>query len=107
MENFLYKVFIAFPSPFIMQVAFYSFKHLQLSEFPDLKDLWYSQNQNIVFNNLKSLTIHECDFLSNVLFTSNLFQLVQNLEELEVKYCRSIEVVFDVKGTTDKEVQVK
>ncbi|KAJ1435939.1 P-loop containing nucleoside triphosphate hydrolase [Sesbania bispinosa] len=79
------------------KVAFYRFKHLTLSEYPEVKDLWYSQLHHNVFCNLKSLVVQRCDFLSHVLFPSNVLQLLHELEELEVSNCDSLEAVFDVK----------
>lgn len=92
---------------FDLQVAFCEFEHLTLSEFPELKDLWYGQLHPNVFCNLKSLVVQRCDFLSNVLFPSNILQVLLRLEELEVRDCDSLETVFDVKGIQSKEKLVK
>ncbi|KAJ1435918.1 Leucine-rich repeat domain superfamily [Sesbania bispinosa] len=54
------------------KVAFHKLKHLTLAEYPELKDLWYSQLKGNIFCNLKSLV-------------------------LEVSNCGSLETVFDVK----------
>ncbi|GAU43409.1 hypothetical protein TSUD_398850 [Trifolium subterraneum] len=78
----------------ILEVAFGKFKYLALSDYPEMKDLWYGQN---VFCNLKHLVVHKCDFLSRVLFPSNIMQVLYGLEELEVRDCDSLEAVFDVK----------
>ncbi|WJX17439.1 hypothetical protein P8452_07357 [Trifolium repens] len=81
------------------KVAFGKFKYLALSDYPEMKDLWYGQldHQN-VFCNLKHLVVHRCDFLSHVVFPSNVMQVLYGLEELEVTDCDSLEAVFDVKG---------
>ncbi|WJX10976.1 hypothetical protein P8452_01642 [Trifolium repens] len=86
------------------KVAFGKFKYLALSDYPEMKDLWYGQldHQN-VFCNLKHLVVHRCDFLSHVLFPSNVMQVLYGLEELEVKDCDSLEAVFDVKGVKSAE----
>ncbi|WJX17434.1 hypothetical protein P8452_07353 [Trifolium repens] len=86
------------------KVAFGKFKYLALSDYPEMKDLWYGQldHQN-VFCNLKHLVVNRCDFLSHVLFPLNVMQVVYGLEELEVKDCDSLEAVFDVKGVKSAE----
>jgi len=78
-----------------------------LSEYPELKDLWYGQLHHNVFCNLKHLVVERCDFLSHVLFPSNVMQVLQTLEVLEVKDCDSLEAVFDVKGLKSQEITIK
>ncbi|KEH40864.1 Rpp4C4, putative [Medicago truncatula] len=82
---------------FFDKVAFGKFKYLALSDYPELKDVWYGQLHHNVFCNLKHLVVERCDFLSHILFPLNVMQLLQTLEELEVKDCDSLEAVFDVK----------
>ncbi|KAI4353332.1 hypothetical protein L6164_002291 [Bauhinia variegata] len=93
------------------KVAFHGFKLLELSEYPELKELWYdgpySHGGHHIFANLKSLGVKKCDFLSDVLFSSNLLQVLCNLEELEVTDCASLEALTDVKGVNGKEMQMK
>jgi Zn ribbon nucleic-acid-binding protein len=88
-------------------VAFGSFKHLNLSEYSELKELWYGQPQHNVFRSLKYLMVHKCDFLSEVLFQPNLLGVLLNLEELDIKDCKSLEAVFDLKDEFEKEILVK
>ncbi|CAJ2673478.1 unnamed protein product [Trifolium pratense] len=85
------------------KVAFRKFKYLALSDYPELKSSWYGQLENDVFCNLKHLVVHNCDFLSHVLFPSNVMQVLHGLEELEVRNCDSLEAVFDVKGMKSAE----
>ncbi|KAI4353010.1 hypothetical protein L6164_001989 [Bauhinia variegata] len=93
------------------KVAFHGFKLLELSEYPELKELWYdgpySHGGHHIFANLKSLRVKKCDFLSDVIFSSNLLQVLCNLEELEVTDCASLEALIDVKGVNGKEMQMK
>lgn len=77
---------------------------LKLSEYPELEKLWYNPDGNKIFCNLKNLVVYKCDFLSDVLFSSNLQQLLHTLETLEVRDCHSLKVVFDVKVMDDEEV---
>ncbi|XP_024632087.1 uncharacterized protein [Medicago truncatula] len=92
---------------FCDKVAFCKFKYLALSDYPELKDVWYGQLHCNVFCNLKHLLVERCDFLSHVLFPSNVMQVLQTLEELEVKDCDSLEAVFDVKGMKSQEIFIK
>ncbi|XP_045823829.1 uncharacterized protein LOC123916419 isoform X2 [Trifolium pratense] len=92
---------------FAHKVAFGCFKHLKLSEYPELKELWYGQPQHNVFRSLKYLVVHKCDFLSDVLFKPNLLEVIMNLEELDIKDCNSLEAIFDLKGEFEKEILVK
>ncbi|KAL5066893.1 hypothetical protein RYX36_017780, partial [Vicia faba] len=87
-----------------LKVGFSKFKYLALSNHPVLKDLWYGQvNHQNVFCNLKHLVVQRCDFLSHVLFPSNVVQVLHKLEELEVNNCDSLEAIFDVKGMKSNE----
>jgi hypothetical protein len=51
--------------------------------------------------------VQQCDFLSDVLFPSNILQVLIGLEELEVRDCDSLETVFDVKGIQSTKILVK
>ena len=88
-------------------MAFGSFKHLKLSEYPELKELWYGQLEHNMFRCLKYLVVHKCDFLSEVLFQSNLLEVLMNLEELDIKDCNSLEAVFDYEDEFAQEIIVK
>lgn len=90
-----------------MQVAFGYFKHLKLSEYPELKESWYGKLEHNVFRSLKCLVVHKCEFLSEVLFGPNLLEVLTNLEELDIKDCNSLEAVFDYEDEFAKEVLVK
>ncbi|XP_061354877.1 uncharacterized protein LOC133299438 [Gastrolobium bilobum] len=89
------------------KVAFFSFKHLKLSEYPELKELWYDKLHSNVFSKLTHLVVHKCEFLSDVRFQLNLLEVLMNLEELDVRECDSLEAVFDVKGKSGTDIQVK
>ncbi|KAK4270259.1 hypothetical protein QN277_023318 [Acacia crassicarpa] len=78
-----------------------------LQEVPELKQLWYGQDGQKIFCNLKHLVVNKCTFLSNMIFSSNLLQLLYTLEELEVARCKSLEAIFDVKALNDKEMESK
>nr|GEU74255.1 hypothetical protein [Tanacetum cinerariifolium] len=61
--------------------------------------------EQVCSSSLRSVVVEECDSLVNLL-SRNPMPLFNNLEELEVKYCASIEVIFDIDmgcvGETDK-----
>ncbi|MED6121459.1 hypothetical protein PIB30_030304 [Stylosanthes scabra] len=91
------------------KVSFCRFKYLMLSEYPELRDFWYGKEYHNLFDNLKSLVVQKCEFLTDILFTSNTWQVLHKLEELEVRNCDSLVTLFDVKemkstGTTVKHV---
>ncbi|KAI9080107.1 hypothetical protein K1719_037923 [Acacia pycnantha] len=88
-------------------VMFSSFNHLEFSEYPELKEIWYSQVGQKIFCNLKHLAVRKCTFLSNTLFSSILLQLLYTLEELEVAECDLLEAVFDVKALNDTTMESK
>uniref|UniRef100_A0A0R0FCI4 AAA+ ATPase domain-containing protein n=1 Tax=Glycine max TaxID=3847 RepID=A0A0R0FCI4_SOYBN len=50
------------------------------------------------FNSLKSLTVVECESLSNVIHFY-LLRFLCNLKEIEVSNCQSVKAIFDMKGT--------
>ncbi|XP_028780995.1 uncharacterized protein LOC114737246 [Neltuma alba] len=87
------------------EVAFRSFNHLELSQYPELKELWYGQPEPKIFCNLKHLVVRKCSFLSKMIFSSNLLQLLNTLEELEVSECDFLEAIFDVKALEDKAME--
>ncbi|RHN79198.1 putative P-loop containing nucleoside triphosphate hydrolase, leucine-rich repeat domain, L [Medicago truncatula] len=89
------------------KVGFGGFKHLKLSEYPELKELWYGRHEHNTFRSLKYLVVHKCDFLSDVLFHQNLLEVLMNLEELDVEDCNSLEAVFDLKGEFAEEIVVQ
>ncbi|XP_028789180.1 uncharacterized protein LOC114745197 [Neltuma alba] len=88
-------------------VAFRGFKHLELYQYPELRESWYNQVQQGVFVNLRNLVVQKCDFLSDVLLPLNLVQALSNLEELQVSESESLEAVFDLTNMDRKEVFVK
>ncbi|XP_039686291.1 uncharacterized protein [Medicago truncatula] len=90
-----------------IRVGFGSFKHLKLSEYPDLKEFWYGRLEHKAFRSLKYLVVHKCDFLSDVLFKPNLVEVLMNLKELYVEDCDSSEAVFDLNDEFAKEIVVQ
>ncbi|GKF59106.1 NB-ARC domains-containing protein, partial [Tanacetum coccineum] len=61
--------------------------------------------EQVCSSSLRSIEVWDCDSLVN-LFPSNPMALFNHLEELEVSWCASVEVIFDIDmgcvGKTDK-----
>ncbi|KAI4354254.1 hypothetical protein L6164_003136 [Bauhinia variegata] len=72
---------------------------LNIKSVYKLKKLWDQQFDRLSFCNLKTLNVWCCHGISKLLP----FNVLENLEELEVKYCNSLEVIFDLEGTTIEE----
>ncbi|XP_057745253.1 uncharacterized protein LOC130963123 [Arachis stenosperma] len=89
------------------KISFRRFSHLALSDYPELRDFWYDKEYHNLFNNLKSLVVQKCEFLSDVLFTSNTLQVLHGLEELAVRNCDSLITLFDVKEMKSNGAMVK
>ncbi|KAI4313404.1 hypothetical protein L6164_026388 [Bauhinia variegata] len=70
-----------------------------------MKETWHGQIADESFCNLKTLKVANCEGISKVL-SFNLLNLLNNLEELEVEGCNSVEVVFDLEKITSEERHV-
>ena len=66
---------------------------MKLSEFPQLKEVWHGQLPVNFFYNLNRLVVNEYAY-STLSIPSNLLPFLNNLEELEVRNCDSVEQVF-------------
>ncbi|KAH1240877.1 putative disease resistance protein [Glycine max] len=49
------------------------------------------------FSKLKSLTVDGCQFLTDVVIPFSLLPFLTNLEQLQVRKCGSVKIIFDVK----------
>ncbi|KAI4354251.1 hypothetical protein L6164_003134 [Bauhinia variegata] len=81
---------------------YYKLKDLNLSEYPELKQIWHTQLPDGVFCKLTTLTLSKCEWSSKVL-QWNVLKCLVRLKELNVESCKSIEVVFDWEGAKDEE----
>ncbi|CAK7340829.1 unnamed protein product [Dovyalis caffra] len=62
-----------------------------------LKEVWHGEVLGEIFCDLKSLMVEDCaSFLSAI--SSNLLLSLNNLEELDVRNCESLEEVFNLEG---------
>uniref|UniRef100_A0A2P2MRK2 Putative disease resistance protein At4g27220 n=1 Tax=Rhizophora mucronata TaxID=61149 RepID=A0A2P2MRK2_RHIMU len=81
-------------------------EHLELSEHPQLKEKWHNKEFSAnFFANLRSLMLDICASLSTAI-PSNLLPFLDNLLELEVKNCDSVERVFDLTPTYAQDGQI-
>ncbi|KAI4354245.1 hypothetical protein L6164_003131 [Bauhinia variegata] len=81
---------------------YYELEDLNLSEYPELKQIWHTQLPNGAFCKLKTVTLSKCEWSSKVLHW-NVLKCLVGLKELKVESCKSVEVVFDLEGAKDEE----
>ncbi|KAI3745593.1 hypothetical protein L6452_07994 [Arctium lappa] len=77
------------------EVLISQLKKLEIREMEKLTEIWPSDIEDIGLLELRVITVERCDSIVN-LFPSNPMSLLHHLEELEVKYCNSIEVIFNI-----------
>lgn len=75
---------------------------LSLRDSPLLQVIWRGPLQvrpipKLCFSKLKSLTVAGCQFLTDVVIPFSLLPFLTNLEQLQVRKCRSVKSIFDVK----------
>ncbi|WCJ43237.1 Disease resistance protein At4g27190 [Euphorbia peplus] len=80
---------------YLMIAGFDGMQHLELSNFPELKEKWLCMQQVEVFYKLTSLVVNDCAFQS-VAIPSNLLPVLITLEKLEIKNCDLLEGLFDL-----------
>ncbi|XP_058007404.1 uncharacterized protein LOC110653611 isoform X2 [Hevea brasiliensis] len=68
--------------------------YFQASKFPAL---WHGGIQGRLFYNVESLTVDKCA-ISDIPVPANLLPCLNKLKQLQVKYCDSAEIVFDLEG---------
>ncbi|XP_022635604.1 uncharacterized protein LOC106759214 isoform X2 [Vigna radiata var. radiata] len=75
-------------------------EHLKFGDHSHLQEIWLGVapiSTNNSFNNLKSLTVVECESFPNVI-PFHLLPFLCNLKEIEVSNCQSVKAIFDVNG---------
>ncbi|XP_048136678.1 uncharacterized protein LOC115730111 [Rhodamnia argentea] len=82
------------PIFFNEKVHFPSLEELELSSMCELKRIWPDQLHGRSFRKLASLTVGLCENLSHV-FPLNSIDRLQNLNEIEVVGCPSLEALFE------------
>ncbi|KAF2294561.1 hypothetical protein GH714_012603 [Hevea brasiliensis] len=71
-----------------------SMTYFQASKFPEL---WHGGIQGRLFHNVQSLTVDQCA-ISDIPVPANLLPFLNKLGKLQVEYCDSAEIVFDLEG---------
>lgn len=69
----------------------------RFSKHCEIKEAWYGGRslQNNLFYSLKALNLDNCDF-EEYAIPSNILPCLENLNELEVRNCNKIKVIFDM-----------
>ncbi|XP_075658235.1 disease resistance protein At4g27190-like [Castanea sativa] len=86
------------------KVAFSNLEDIYIKGIDNLKKLWH--NHQLVldsFCKIKNLHVGRCKNLMNI-FPPNMLRRLQNLEELEIEYCNSVEEVFEVREENVDEI---
>ncbi|XP_075641868.1 putative disease resistance protein At4g27220 isoform X2 [Castanea sativa] len=81
---------------FNKKVAFSNLEKLFINRINNLKMLWHNQLVPDSFCKLNQLRVDQCENLMNI-FPPNMLRRLQNLEDLRIENCNSIEEVFEVK----------
>ncbi|XP_065619876.1 probable disease resistance protein At4g27220 [Quercus suber] len=93
--------------PFFFQiekVAFPNLEYIHISDMDNLKMLWHNhQLAPDSFCKLKKLFVRGCKNLINI-FPPNMLRRLQNLEELGIGNCISVEEVFEIRGANVDEI---
>ncbi|GMP85092.1 hypothetical protein CsSME_00038386 [Camellia sinensis var. sinensis] len=75
-------------------VELITLEHLSIVGMDNVIEIWPRELQPKV----REMNIMRCCKLSNILFPSNVIKGMQSLELLEVAWCQSVEVAFDLEG---------
>jgi len=62
-----------------------------------LQEIWKPETGTLpegYFQNLTSMVVEDCDFLSDAILPSHLLHLLNNLKKLKVRRCNSLKAVF-------------
>ncbi|GAY66523.1 hypothetical protein CUMW_249380 [Citrus unshiu] len=87
-------------------IAFRDIKHLQLSHFPRLQEIWHGQALPVsFFNNLFKLVVDDCTNMSSAI-PANLLRCLNNLGYLQVRNCDSLEEVLHLEELSAKEEHI-
>ncbi|XLS82899.1 hypothetical protein HN51_048730 [Arachis hypogaea] len=88
-----------------IQMLFADKVHLELSNHPNLKQVWCDKTmvQVNMFENVKSLVVKRCGYLVHVI-PSHLLHCFKNLEYLQVSDCHGVQVIFNMDYSSNKQV---
>ncbi|KAI7725947.1 hypothetical protein M8C21_004522, partial [Ambrosia artemisiifolia] len=89
------------------EVVIPKLEKLEIYDMKKLKQIWPCQIPTVEKNNvsmLRKIVVSNCDSLTNI-FPDNPLPMLNNLEELEVEDCGSIEVIFNIDFETVSEME--
>jgi hypothetical protein len=77
---------------------------ISFSKHSELQDAWHERlsPQNNWFYTLRTLKLDNCDFKQYAI-SSNILLCLKNLQELEVRNCNKVKVIFDMNDTDNME----
>ncbi|XP_075673464.1 uncharacterized protein LOC142642908 isoform X1 [Castanea sativa] len=87
----------------IEKVAFFNLETIFINGINNLKMLWHNQLVSASICKIKKLHVGSCKNLMNI-FPPNMLRRLQNLEELKIEHCHSVEEVFEVRGENVDEI---
>ncbi|KAL4613773.1 hypothetical protein ACB092_07G004500 [Castanea dentata] len=96
-------VLVQQPLFLIQEVAFFNLETIFINGINNLKMLWHNQLVPDSICKIKKLHVGSCKNLMNV-FPPNMLRSLQNLEELKIEDCNSVEEVFEVRGENVDEI---
>jgi len=78
-------------------------EELDLKSRRGLEEIWHGSLHisDFCFSELDTLTVDNCQFLSDTVIPFHLLPLLPKLETLQVRNCDSVKTVFDVQSTTE------
>ncbi|EEF30739.1 Disease resistance protein RPS2, putative [Ricinus communis] len=82
------------------EVVFPNLEELQILNMDNLKMIWSSQLQSDSFGKVKVLKMEQSEKLLKI-YPSGMLRSLRNLEDLIIKKCSTLEVVFDLKEVTN------
>ncbi|CAL5422408.1 unnamed protein product [Camellia sinensis] len=85
--------------PLFNKVELITLEHLSIVGMDNVIEIWPGELQPKV----REMIIMRCCKLSNILFPSNVIKGMQSLERLQVAWCQSVEVAFDLEGIIVRE----
>ncbi|KAM3693697.1 hypothetical protein ACJW31_07G003100 [Castanea mollissima] len=88
---------------FSEKVVFFNLETIFINDINNLKMLWHNQLVSDSICKIKKLHVGSCKNLMKV-FPSNMLRRLQNLEELKIEDCNSVEEVFEVGGENVDEI---
>ena len=88
-----------------LQISFPKLETVEL-RYINSEQLWDHQLPQNTFCNLKTLTVRDCQFLVK-LVPLHVLRSLCRLEEMDVRYCNSLEIVFDFEELNGNNMEIQ